>query len=222
MLLESILTDGLTLSGYLICAGTALALGFVTALLYQYKNTSSRSFTLSLVLLPAVVQTVILLVNGNIGIGVAVAGAFSLVRFRSVPGTAKEITVLFMAMAIGIATGTGCIFVAMIFTAVFSLVYLLLTKAGFGEPKTAHQELKITVPETLDYTGLFDDLLNHYTKEHSLLRVKTTNMGSLYELTYSVALQNGVNTRQMIDDIRTRNGNLNITLGRGLTPKEEL
>ncbi len=222
MLLESILSDGVTLGGYLICAGTALALGLVSALLYQYKNQSSRSFMVSLALLPVIVQTVILLVNGNLGIGVAVAGAFSLVRFRSVPGTAREITMLFMAMAIGLAAGTGCIYIAILFTVAFSAVYLFLTGIKFGEPKQLRQELKITIPESLDYTGLFDDLMNHYAKEHTLLRVRTTNMGSLFELTYQVVLRPDTNSKQMIDDIRTRNGNLNITLGRGLTSKEEL
>ncbi len=222
MLLDSILTDGLTAGNYLLCTITALGLGFLSALLYQYKNHSSRSFTISLVLLPAVVQTVILLVNGNLGIGVAVAGAFSLVRFRSVPGTAKEITMLFMSMAIGLATGTGCLLVAVLFAVLFGAVYLLLCFAKFGEPKAAEQELRITIPESLDYSGLFDDILSRFTAEHTLLRVKTTNMGSLYELTYRVVLRSDANSKQMIDVIRTRNGNLNISLGRGLTAKEEL
>lgn len=222
MLLESVLTDELTIWQYLICAGTSLALGYICSLLYRFRNTSSRSFAVSLVLLPAVVQTVILLVNGNLGVGVAVAGAFSLVRFRSAPGTAKEITMLFMVMAIGLATGTGYIMVALVFTAVFGAAYLILTALRLGEPREEDKELRITIPESLDYTGLFDDILNKCTKVHKLVRVRTTNMGSLYELTYRVTLRSGANTKQMIDSIRTRNGNLNIVLGRDPDKREEL
>lgn len=221
MSLSSIFSGGLTLQGYLISLAASLALGLVTALVFMYRNRASRSMVATLVLLPAAVQTVILLVNGNLGIGIAVAGAFSLVRFRSVPGSAREISALFIAMAIGLATGTGYLAAAALFAAVMGLTMLLLTRLRFGETREPLRELKITVPENLDYETLFDDLLARFTKAHELTRVRTTNMGSLYELTYQVVLRADA-TREFLDSLRVRNGNLNISLSRGFAPKEEL
>lgn len=222
MLLESVITDPFTVGQFLLCTAASLALGFVTALLYKYKNSSSKSFVITLVILPAVVQTVILLVNGDIGIGIAVAGAFSLIRFRSVPGTAKEIIALFMTMAIGLATGTGYLLLAALFTLVVGGAFLLLGILGFGAERAAAQTLRITVPESLDYTGMFDDILGKYTTKNELMLVSTSNMGSLYELTYNVVLPKDASTREFIDQIRTRNGNLKVTLGHCARSREEL
>ena len=206
MLLESVLTSGLTLGKYLLCTGCALGLGALTALVYMYKNTASKSFVASLVLLPAVVQTVILLVNGNLG----------------APGTAREITALFMVMDIGLAAGTGYLLVAALFTLVVGLACLALTATSFGAPKEEPRELKITIPESLDYEGLFDDLIRTYCKSNELYCVKTTNMGSLYELTYRVTLLKDTPEKELLDQIRARNGNLPLSLGRIRTQKEEL
>ena len=220
MLLSNIFSGSLTLENYLLSLLASLALGFLIALVFMYRNRTSRSMVTTLVLLPAAVQTVILLVNGNLGIGIAVAGAFSLVRFRSIPGSAREIAALFIAMTVGLAAGTGYLLAAVLFTILMSLAMLLLAKLRFGEPKEGIRELKITVPEGLDYETIFDDLLGKYTKDNELTRVRTTNMGSLYELTYRVTMTNS-STREFLDNLRTRNGNLNITLSRGFVPKEE-
>ena len=220
MLLSSIFSGSLTLENYLLSLLLSLALGFLIALVFMYRNRTSRSMVTTLVLLPAAVQTVILLVNGNLGIGIAVAGAFSLVRFRSIPGSAREIAALFIAMTVGLAAGTGYLLAAALFAILMSLAMLLLAALRFGEPKEGIRELKITVPEGLDYETIFDDLLGKYTKESELTRVRTTNMGSLYELTYRVTMASN-STREFLDNLRTRNGNLNITLSRGFTPKEE-
>ena len=220
MLLNNIFSGSLTLENYLLSLLASLALGFLIALVFMYRNRTSRSLVTTLVLLPAAVQTVILLVNGNLGIGIAVAGAFSLVRFRSIPGSAREIAALFIAMTVGLAAGTGYLLAAVLFTILMSLAMLLLAKLRFGEPKEGIRELKITVPEGLDYETIFDDLLGKYTKENELTRVRTTNMGSLYELTYRVTMASN-STRDFLDNLRTRNGNLNITLSRGFAPKEE-
>ena len=220
MLLNNIFSGSLTLENYLLSLLLSLALGFLIALVFMYRNRTSRSMVTTLVLLPAAVQTVILLVNGNLGIGIAVAGAFSLVRFRSIPGSAREIAALFIAMTVGLAAGTGYLLAAVLFTILMSLAMLLLAKLRFGEPKEGIRELKITVPEGLDYETIFDDLLGKYTKDNELTRVRTTNMGSLFELTYRVTMASN-STRDFLDNLRTRNGNLNITLSRGFVPKEE-
>lgn len=221
MSLNSILSGSATLEGYLICLTAALALGIVTALAYMYRSRHTGSMAITLALLPPAVQTVIFLVNGSIGIGVAVAGAFSLVRFRSLPGSARDITALFTAMGIGLAAGTGHLVIALAFSVAMAIALMALTHISFGEPKDNERELKITVPETLDYEGLFDDILSAYTGGFSLSRVRTTNMGSLYELTYLVVLPEKAGTRAFLNELRTRNGNLNIQLSRGIPAKEE-
>ena len=165
-------------------------------------------------MLPAVVQVVIMLVNGNIGAGVAVAGTFSLVRFRSAPGTAREIGMIFLAMAIGLATGMGYVALAIFFFLVMAAFVLLLTCLRFGGGNGQERELKITIPENLDYEGLFDDLFQKYTRSARLERVKTTNMGTLYELHYSVVLKGERIPKEFLDELRCRNGNLNIVCGR--------
>ena len=180
-MLDSILTSGLTLPTFLICTAASLILGLLTALVCMYRQRCSRGFAVTLAILPAMVQMVILLVNGNIGAGVAVAGAFSLVRFRSVPGTAREIGAIFLAMAIGLATGMGYVALATIFFVIVAAALLALTAMRFGDRSPRERLLKITIPEDLDYDGLFDDIFRQYTSSHALERVKTTNMGTLYE-----------------------------------------
>ena len=216
-MLNSILGSTLTLSGFLICTAVSLVLGLATAGVAMYRSRCTQSFAITAAILPAVVQLVIMLVNGSVGVGVAVAGAFSLVRFRSVPGTAREIGVLFLAMAIGLATGMGYVVLAAVFFVIIAAVLFLLTKLGFGTRRTDERLLKITIPENLDYDGLFDDLFARYTTAHTLERVKTANMGTLYELQYRVTLRDAQVPKAFLDALRCRNGNLNITCSRELT-----
>jgi len=211
-----------TSQNILLCTAASLLLGICTALFYMYRNTYSKSFVMTLALLPLMVQSVIMLVNGNLGTGVAVLGAFSLVRFRSVPGSAREIGSIFAAMAIGLATGMGYLAFAVLFTALTGIMTVLLSATKFGEQRSAEKELKITIPENLDYEGIFDDLFGKYTKKAELLRVRTTNMGSLYELYYHVTLKGTSIDKQFLDELRCRNGNLTIVCGRVPTAKDEL
>ena len=213
-MLDSIITTQITAQVFAICTAVSLALGLGTALLCMYKSRYTQSFILTLAMLPAVVQVVIMLVNGNIGAGVAVAGTFSLVRFRSAPGTAREIGMIFLAMAIGLATGMGYVALAVFFFLVMAAFVLLLTCLRFGGGNGQERELKITIPENLDYEGLFDDLFQKYARSARLERVKTTNMGTLYELHYSVVLKGERIPKEFLDELRCRNGNLNIVCDR--------
>lgn len=211
-MLDSIIGTELTVESFIICTSVSLILGVLISAVSMYKTRSSQSFAVTLAILPAVVQIIIMLVNGNIGAGVAVAGAFSLVRFRSAPGSAKEIGAIFLAMAVGLAAGMGYVFLAAILFLLVSAVMIILTATGFGSRKT-EKTLKITIPENLDYEGLFDDLFEKYTLSHELVKVKTSNMGTLYDLEYIITLKGAV-PKSFIDDIRCRNGNLNIVCGR--------
>ena len=220
---SSILTNGTFTGGELALSTlAALVCGLIIAGAYMIKNRCSRSFLITLVLLPSIVELVIILVNGNIGAGVAVAGAFSLVRFRSAPGRGQEITGIFLAMAAGLATGMGYVGVAILFSLLVSALNLLLNVMGFGSDAKGMQTLKITVPENLDYEGKFDDIFKRYLKSYSYDEVRTTNMGSLYRITLSVLLKDNVSTKDFIDDLRTGNGNLDISLGRMIDSMDSL
>lgn len=212
----------MTMSGFLLCTLCSLLLGAVCAGIHLYRHSSSKQFAVTLALLPVIVQMVIFTVNGNLGTGVAVAGAFSLVRFRSVPGDAKDICSIFLSMAVGLATGTGYLWVACILVAAVGGMNLLYHGISFGESKKAERELRVTIPENLDYTGLFDDLLAQYTLSHELVRVKTTNLGSLYQLTYHIVLANIQKEKEFLDQIRCRNGNLDLVCGKVSTIKDSL
>ena len=211
----------ITINTFLICTAVSLILGLLTAGLSLYRNKTSQSFALALAILPTVVQVIIMIVNGNIGTGVAVAGTFSLVRFRSAAGSAKEICFIFLSMAIGLATGMGYVGVAAILFVLLALVLLVLQAAGFGSGNAAERELKVTIAEDLDYDGLFDDLFQKYTRTSELAKVKTTNMGTLYELSYRIVLKDEHSTKEFLDEIRCRNGNLTIVCGKPVT-KEAL
>lgn len=210
---NSIITVPITLTQFVICIITALVLGVLASVVFTLKNSHSGSLAMSIALLPAVVAVVIMLVNGNVGAGLAVAGTFALVRFRSVQGSAREITGLFFAVSLGLACGMGYVALAVVFFVMFSAALLLLTAVHFGESGSARQ-LKITIPENLEYEGLFDDLFEKYTTSHELVRVRTTNMGTLYELTYSINLKDRNISKKFVDELRCRNGNLNIICGR--------
>lgn len=223
---QSILTADTTatfsVGTYLACMAVSVVLGLIIAGVFMYRNTYTKGFVVTLALMPAIVQMVIMLVNGNLGAGVAVMGAFSLVRFRSVPGRAEEISSIFQAMAVGLATGMGYIGIAVLFVAIIGGAGILLTSSRFGRQKTEIRALRITIPESLDYTSVFDEIFKQYLKKWDLKQVKTTNMGSLYKLDYEVALKNTGEEKKMIDDLRCRNGNLEIFFGRPVIGKEEL
>lgn len=223
---SSVLADTSSLSievgTFLFCIFVALVVGFFLAWTYTIKTRYTKSFLVTLSILPAVVSVVIMMVNGNIGAGVAVAGAFSLVRFRSVPGTAKEIGAIFLAMGTGLAIGMGFLGFAVVFAVVVSLASVLLTISPVGEQSEGQRVLTITIPESLDYAGVFDEVFQRYTTEFVLNKVKTTNMGSLIKLTYDINLVAGRSEKQFIDDLRCRNGNLEIVLARQVAAGTEL
>ena len=220
---DTALTQTIAVGDFLLCLGVSLALGLIMAAAYSFKNQHSKSFLVTLALLPAVVCVVIMMVNGNIGAGVAVAGAFSLVRFRSAPGSAKEIVAIFLAMGAGLIAGMGYLGFAALFTVIMCaafLLYNLLTEHAGGN--AVNKTVKITIPEDLDYSGAFEGIFAEYTKKHELIKVKTTNMGSMFRLTYNITLRDAAKEKQMIDLIRERNGNLEITVSRQETRTAEL
>lgn len=206
----------------IICMFTALALGVVIALIYMFRSVYNKGFVITLALMPAIVQMVIMLVNGNLGTGVAVTGAFSLVRFRSAPGTAKEIISIFLAMAVGLATGMGYIGLAVFFVIVMGIASIVLNLSNFGSSNSSEKSLRITIPESLDYGSIFEDVFEKYLRKWELVQVRTMNMGSLFRLEYRITVKNVVQEKQMIDDLRCRNGNLEILCGRVSSSKEEL
>ena len=204
----------ISVADFMICIVRSLVIGLILSVMYMYRNTYSKSFIVTIATIPAIVCVVIMMVNGNVGAGVAVAGAFSLVRFRSAPGTAKEIGVLFLAMGAGIITGMGYIAYAFLFVIIMGAVDMLYARIDFGARKNAAVErtLHITIPEDLDYVDVFDDLFDQYASKCELLNVKTTNMGSLFKLTYHITFREAGREKAFIDDVRCRNGNLEISL----------
>ncbi len=221
---DSDLTTVITLSDFLLCIVVSLLSGLLLAGSYMYKTHYTKSFAITLALLPAVVCVVIMMVNGNIGTGVAVAGAFGLVRFRSAPGTAKEICALFLAMGTGLIAGMGYLGFAFLFPVILSGVFLLYNRLQFGTRRNAamYKTLSVTIPEDLDYSDVFEDIFSEYTSEHDLEKVKTTNMGSMFRLTYLITLRDPKKEKEMIDKLRCRNGNLEITVSRQETGAAEL
>ena len=223
-LFDTDLTAVISVTDFLLCISVSLVLGLIMAFGYMYRTRYTKSFVITLALLPAVVCIVIMMVNGNVGAGVAVAGAFSLVRFRSVPGTAKEIGTLFLAMGAGLIAGMGYLAFATLFTILMCAVFMLYNRLDFGSRKNAatYKTLHITIPEDLDYSDIFDDLFTEYTKSWELVRVKTTNMGSMFRLTYNVSLRDITREKEFIDQLRCRNGNLEITVSKQETGAAEL
>ena len=220
LLIES--TAAFSLTNFLMCTIASLGLGAVISLSYMWTNVHNKGFVITLFVLPSIVQMVILLVSGSVGTGVAALGAFSLVRFRSIPGTAKEISSIFLAMAVGLATGTGYVGIAILFTLMVCATMLALNYSSFGEKRAGERFLKVTIPENLDYTTVFDSVFDDFTRDSELLSLRTTNMGSLYRLEYRIELNDDANEKQLIDALRTRNGNLEISCSRLIEGKEVL
>lgn len=208
---------------FLLCVAVSLVIGLLLAGAHTYKNRYTRSFLVTLAMLPAIVCVVIMMVNGNVGAGVAVAGAFSLVRFRSVPGTAREIGAIFSTMCTGLMAGMGYLGYAVLFALILSAVTVLYNRLGFGAGRERlYKVLHIVIPEDLDYTGVFDGILDSYTSSHELVQVKTANMGSLFKLTYHIVLRGAEAEKEMIDKLRCRNGNLEISVSNEETTACEL
>jgi len=214
-------SSSLSAQTFLICIIAALVMGLVIAAAHMYRSTYTKGFIGTLVLMPAIVALVIMLVNGNLGAGVAVMGAFSLVRFRSIPGTAREINSIFLAMAVGLACGMGYIGAAAIFVVVTELVNMVLAASKFGEKAEKEKSLRITIPESLDYSDVFNDIFEKYLTKAELVQVKTSNMGSLFKLEYAIEFKNADTEKEMIDELRCRNGNLEIMCSRAQTAARE-
>lgn len=206
----------------LLAIGVSLLLGLVVAKVYQFKTIYSKSFVMSLALLPTLIAIVIFLVNGSLGAGVAVMGAFSLIRFRSAPGGAKELVSIFLVMTIGIAIGMGYLVFATVFTLIMSLAMLLLEVVNFGQMKHSMRQLTIVIPESLDYESIFDDIFNKAANHVELANVKTSDMGSLFKIKYIIQLNGRMTEKELIDALRTRNGNLEIAISRYITKENEL
>lgn len=205
-------STGITPTIFIILVLVTLVLGGILALVHTYKNDYTKSFVMTLAILPAVVAVVILMVNGNIGAGVAVAGAFSLVRFRSAPGTAREIVALFTAMGMGLIMGMGYVGYSVLFTVLIGLAMLIYAGISAGSGKALRKNLKITIPENLNYTDVFDEIMKKYTKSYRLKQVKTSNMGSLFKLSYEIVLSDASLEKEFLDALRVRNGNLEISI----------
>lgn len=213
-LFDTTTTTVISVPDFIICIVVSLIIGAFITWVYTYKSRYTASFAITLAMLPAVVCIVIMMVNGNVGAGVAVAGAFSLVRFRSVPGTAKEIGTIFLAMAAGLIAGMGYLAFAVLFALIMGMVMLVLNISGFGTHTraTSDRTLRITIPEDLNYGSAFDDLFEKYLTACEIVSVKTTNMGSLYKLTYHIILKDLAMEKSFIDELRCRNGNLEIAI----------
>ncbi len=223
-LFDTGLNTVISVTDFLLCIAMSLLTGLIIALSYTYRTRYTKSFVITLAMLPAIVCIVIMMVNGNIGAGVAVAGAFSLVRFRSVPGTAKEIATVFLAMGTGLIAGMGYLGFSMLFAIIMSIISIFYSALDFGTKQKARtcKTMNITIPEDLNYTEVFDEILDKYTSSHELIRVKTTNLGSMFRLTYDIVITDPAKEKEMIDELRCRNGNLEISLCRQETELPEL
>ena len=221
---ESQTAASISMADFAAAFAMSIALGLMIAAAYMHNTRYTKSFVVTLAMLPAIICVIIMMVNGSVGTGVAVAGAFSLVRFRSVPGTAKEICALFLAMGTGLITGMGYLGLAAIFAAVVSLAIVVFNHIDLGAKKNAdrYKSIRIMIPEDLDYTGVFDGLFEEYTNSCELVNVKTTNMGSMFRLTYDVTLKDPGKEKELIDKLRMRNGNLEINVSRQATAATEL
>ena len=215
-LFDSELASVISLTDFLLCLAVSLVLGILLAIAFAFRARYTKSFVMTLALLPAIVCVVIMMVNGNIGTGVAVAGAFSLVRFRSAAGTAREIAAIFLAMGTGLVCGMGYLGYAALFTSIMGALFAVYNcvKIGINPRFSVRKTIKITIPEDLDYSGAFEDIFAEYTKKNELVKVKTTNMGSMFRLTYNVTLRDATKEKEMIDRIRERNGNLEIMVSK--------
>lgn len=216
-------TTGLTAQSALICTLSSIVLGAAAAGLFRLNNPrGSKNLTAALAVLPALVQAVIMLVSGSVGAGIAVMGAFNLVRFRSAPGSAHDICFIFYAMAIGLATGMGYIGFAVLTAVLVGIVLAVLSFLPAFRRNGTLKQLRVIIPEDMDYTGCFDDIFKEYLVSHKLTLAKTTNMGTLFDLRYEIVMKDASKEKEMIDKIRTRNGNLMVSCGILIDSHDEL
>ena len=213
-------TSNIEITSILICTLVSIILGICVAITHKLTSKYTKNFLITLATLPVLVQTIIIMVNGNLGTSIATVGAFSLVRFRSMPGTSKEMISVFFAMAIGLMTGMGYVILAAIVTIIVSIITILLYRIKLFDTNKQEKILRITIPENLDYTNMFDDIFKKYTKEVDLEQVKTTDMGSLFDLCYRVILNSNINEKEFIDEIRVKNGNLKVMLSHEINQME--
>ena len=225
-MLESIFESAnnatISLTDCVICIGVAIVLGIVISLTHKTTTKSTPNFLVTLAILPVLVQVVILLINGNLGTSLAVAGAFSLIRFRSMPGNSKEIISVFWAMTIGLALGMGYVAYSVIVTIIVAVLFVILSKAIENSSDSLKRKLKVVIPENLDYEEVFNDIFEKYTDKCELQKVKTTNMGSMYELSYFVTLKKCKKAKDLMDDLRVRNGNMLVMVERAMVEEEVL
>ena len=221
---DSQAVTSISMTDFAASFAVSIVLGLLIAAAYMHNTRYTKSFVVTLAMLPAIICVIIMMVNGSVGTGVAVAGAFSLVRFRSVPGTAKEICAFFLAMGTGLITGMGYLGLAAVFSAVLSLAIVIFNHVDLGTKKNAdrYKSIRVMIPEDLDYTGVFDGIFEEYTSSCELVNVKTTNMGSMFRLTYDVVLKDPSREKELIDMLRMRNGNLEINVSRQATVATEL
>ncbi len=215
-------STGIDGASFAVCLGAAAMLGVLISLCFRFRSRSGQSLLLTIAVLPLIVTVIGMLVGNRLGAGIAVAGTFSLVRFRSQPGTAREICAVLLSCAVGFACGAGYLMIALLLTAATLFIGFVFILFNVGGIATGVRALKITIPESLDYDGLFDDLLDRFAASWSLVRVRTASMGSLYELTYEIVLRKSGTEKQLLDEIRCRNGNLEVQCGRPAEPKGEL
>lgn len=210
---NSVIENGtLTISSVSICLIVCIILGLLISFVHMKTSKYSKNFVVTLAILPMLVSVVMMMVNGNLGTSIAILGAFSLVRFRSIAGNSREITSVFWAMAIGLAIGMGQVYFAILITIIVSILLLVFYKTKFGDDKISEQTLKIIIPEDLDFNTVFDDVFKKYLNNYELVKVETTNLGSLFELKYNVNLKEETNEQDFLNDLRVRNGNLKISL----------
>ena len=200
----------------------AIALGLIAAFCYMYRNMYSKTLVMTIAILPPIVCVLIMLVSGSLGAAVAVGGVFALTRFRSAQGSAREITQIFLSMAVGLVTGLGYIFIAIILVAIIEAMAIIFALTKFGESSSKRRTLKVSIPEELDYTEVFDDLFEKYTTSANLVRVKLKNLGTIFQLTYDINLKDAKEEKKFIDDIRVRNANLDVICSRVITGADEL
>jgi len=210
---DTTMSVGNTITCMLVAAVFGLIIGLVYFIICK-KEHRSLSFFLSMVMIPAVVAVVIALVGSNVARAFSIAGVFALVRYRSIPGDGKDIAFVFLAMASGLSCGLGYLTLGLVVVLILSVVIIIANFAGAAIVKSECRQLRILIPEDMDYQGVFDDIFKEYADKTSLEKIKTTNMGTLYELTYHVYLKNGINEKKLMDDIRCRNGNLTVILSK--------
>ena len=212
----------MTTAHFFICLGLALALGIVMALCYMFKNDYSKSFVITIATLPPIVAVLIMLVSGNLAAAVSVGGVFALTRFRSNQGTSREITHIFLSMAVGLTLGLGYVWIALVLVIVIEALSIVFNVTQFGKSDSKKRTLKIVIPESLDYNGLFDDLFEKYTTRNELQIVKLKNLGTMFHLTYAITLKPNINEKEFIDEIRIRNANLDVVCSKIVSTSEDL